>query len=55
MANTRLKPVDFLIDYVHGSDRDVLLNHPTIDYVKFGISEFTRPPGSNATLTRRPG
>lgn len=55
MANTRLKAWEFSVDDLRRPDGDALLNHPTIDFVKFGIREFTRPPESKVTLTLRPG
>lgn len=54
-ANTRLKAWEFFIDDLQQSDCDVLLHHPTIDFVKLGGSEFTRPPQSDVALTARQG
>lgn len=53
MANNRLKVVKCHQGALHGLDRDAVLNHPTIEYVKSGGREYTRGPDSNVTLTLR--
>lgn len=53
LANTKLKAWEFVIDDLQASDRDILLNHPTIAHVKLGSREYTRAPDGNVPLTLR--
>lgn len=52
-ANSRLKAVTCHQGALHGFDRDAVLNHPTIEYVKSGGREYTRRPDSRGALTLR--
>lgn len=50
-ANQRLQALSFHQGDLHGPDLDVVLRHPTIEYVKSGGTEYRRRPDGQAAPT----